>query len=271
MPLTSLSDAAGLPLVGHSARLTPLYDNDFTSTDTQGRSGGPRGEGPCAQDADSLAPFHYPVVTDTAADGTPAARFPTRRESPGGGQFYSWFQTYVVCRGALVEGDRLYAWTVHLPRAFDLAARCAYHENRHVFALGIENTENHLGLRFANDHTLAWVTGLAEREKVIGLVPLRRPLRPGEALRFTAAVRWSSDAVAISVEAEDGPLAVSIAPQTSLLRASVAVLSSSGNTIGDDVDAALFCRLSRIRVHAVEAGRPAALMDDAPLVPPASR
>lgn len=269
MPLLTLADVAGLPLVGHSARLTLLYANDFAAPLTQGRSHGPRGEGSHASDADSMVPFHYCVVVDTGRDGVRAARFPTIREQPGGGNHYSWFAAYVACRGGLVEGDRLYAWTVHLPEVLRLNTRCSFYENRFVFALGIEDKENHLGLRFDDDRTMAWTRGLNEREERLGRLGLRRPLAPGEALRFSAAVRWRSDAVAIAIDAADGPLAVGIAPATSLARASVAVLSSSGNTIGDNHDPSRFCRLSQVRVHAVESGRDGhALLDDAALVPP---
>jgi len=272
MPLPTLADAAGLPLVPHHARLTPLYANDFGAPLMQGRSQGPRGEGSHAADADSLVPFHYRVVVDTGRDGLRAARFPTIREQPGGGNHYSWFAAYVACRHGLAEGDRLYAWTVHLPKTLRLDARCSYYENRHVFALGVEDKENHLGLRFDTDRSLVWVRGLNEREEILGRVGLRRALAPGEALRFSTAVRWSSDAVAVSIDGEDGPLAVGIAPTTSLSRASVAVLSSSGNTVGDNQDPAQFCRLSQVRVHAIESGRDGvAMLDDAPLLPPGLR
>jgi hypothetical protein len=270
MPLPALIDLAGLPLVGHHARLTPLYANDFAAPFMQGRSQGPRGEGTHVADADSMVPFHYRVVVDHGHDGLRAARFPTMREQPGGGNFYSWFAAYVSCRHGLAEGDRLYAWTVHLPKKVQLDGRCSYYENRHVFALGIEDKENHLGLRFDGDRALVWCRGLNESEELLGRITLRRALVPGEALRFSTAVRWGSDAVAVAVDAEDGPLAVGIAPATPLSRASVAVLSSSGNTIGDNHDPGLFCRLSQVRVHAVESGRDGqAMLDDAPLMPPA--
>ena len=268
MPLPIQHDPAGLPFVGHHARLTPLYANDFALPSPQGRSHGPRGEGSHTADADSMVPFHYRVVVERGRDGLRTARFPTMREQPGGGNFYSWFATYVACRHGLAEGDRLYAWTVHLPQTLRLHERCAYYENRHVFALGVEDTENHLGLRFENERALAWVRGLDTQEERLGHVTLRRELVPGEALRFSAAVRWGSDAVAVSVDGADGPLAVGIAPTISLSRTSVAVLSSSGNTVSTNDDASEFCRLSQVRVHAVEAGRDGpAILDDALLLP----
>jgi hypothetical protein len=52
----------------------------------------------------------------------------------------------------------------------------------------------------------------------------------------------------------------------------VAVLSSSGNTVPDNHDASEFCRLSQVRVHAVESGRDGpAMLDDALLLPPGLR
>lgn len=272
MPLPTQPDPACLPFVGHHARLTPLYANDFAAPFTQGRSQGPRGEGSHTADADSMVPFHYRVVVESGRDGQRTVRFPTMREQPGGGNFYSWFAAYVACRHGLAEGDRLYAWTVHLPQTLRLHERCAYYENRHVFALGVEDMENHLGLRFEHEHSLVWVRGLNEREELLGHVTLRRGLVPGEALRFSAAVRWGSDAVAVSIDGGDGPLAVGIAPTISLSRTSVAVLSSSGNTVPDNHDASEFCRLSQVRVHAVESGRDGpAILDDALLLPPGLR
>ena len=182
MPLPALVDVAGLPLVGHHARLTPLYANDFAAPFMQGRSQGPRGEGSHVADADSMVPFHYRVVVDHGHDGLRAARFPTMREQPGGGNFYSWFAAYVSCRHGLAEGDRLYAWTVHLPKKLQLDARCSYYENRHVFALGVEDKENHLGLRFDGDRALVWCRGLNEREELLGRITLRRTLVPGDVL-----------------------------------------------------------------------------------------
>jgi hypothetical protein len=198
-----------------------------------------------------MVPFHYTVVVDERA-GIRAARFPTRREQPGGGRFYSWFASYIACRRALAQGNRLYGWTIHLPRRMRLGERCGSYENRFLFSLGVEDSENHLGLRFGDVQTLYWVSGLNGTEEIVQTFRMRRPLRAGEALRVTTAVQFSVDAVAASITGTDGLLGECAPPAVSLDRASVAVLSSTGNTHGDDDDDDMFFRLSQVRVYAVD-------------------
>jgi hypothetical protein len=278
MSTLTVRSAAGLPLVGHHARVTLLYANDFTETATQGRSLGPRGEGLHAADADCMVPFQYRVVVDTGRDGRRAARFPTKREQPGGGNYYSWFAAYVACRRGLATGDRLYTWTVHLPRTLRLDSRCGYYENRHVFSIGVEDRESHIGVRFENERSLVWTRGVNAHEEVLGSIELRRALRPGEPVQFSSAVRWDTGAVAVAIDGDDGVLAVGTAPITSLTHASVAVLSSSGNTASSNEDPSEFCRLSQVRVYAVDTAgegrseaRSSESLEDGSLVLPASR
>ena len=73
MSLVQAEPAPDQHLLGRAARLSVLYSNDFDGLVPQGRSGGPRGSGPLASDADSMVPFHYRVVVDTVANRTRAA------------------------------------------------------------------------------------------------------------------------------------------------------------------------------------------------------
>ena len=258
-------------LVDAGSALELLYENRFSGRTPQGRSHGPRGEGPAAADADSLVPFHSRVVVETLDDGEHVTRFPTRHEQPGGGNSYGWFASYVACRNSLVRDRRLYGWTVHLPASFDLDSRCSYYENRFIFSLGIEDRESHLGLRFDGDDCLLWTVGLQQHERVLGRMPLVRPLRGLDRLRCTTAVDFQHGGCAVAIEDQHGAmLAQSVAPEGfSLERTTVAVLSSGGNTSADNDDSTRFCRLGHVTVHRVMARLVEVIHDDGDvLVPP---
>lgn len=250
-----------------------VYENDFSSSERQGRSGGPRGRGPLSDAADCICPFHYRVVVDRHADGSRSARFPTRREQPGGGEHYCWFQSAVVGRGPFLQRVTAWQWTIRVPTSLDLTSRCSYYENRYVASIGVENRVNHLGVRFDGNEQLVWTRGhQAPDERVLDVIPLNVRLVGGERLRLTLGVNVGSGRSAFAVRDDARGIAVSVqGPTVDLTAADSIAVSSSGNHLDTDEDTAAFFALADVVVAQSDARAKTTVDDVEPVVPPGRR
>jgi hypothetical protein len=261
MSSSTRDDATAEALLALNAdvdRAAVVYESDFTSPTTQGRSRGPRGRGRLVDDIDSMVAFRYRVVVDTLEDGTRCARFPTGSEQPGGGPGYSWFGSYVCGRRRALDDVTAWAFTVVVPRHVELSERCPYYENRFVASVGVEDRESLLGVRFDRDDELVWVHGLnadprqASPGTTVDRIPLGARLVGGERLRcvFAVDVRAGRAVFGVRCPARDIDTAVVSPVVVDLKRADSIVVSSSGNTILSDDDPGLFFRIADVVVTA---------------------